>query len=392
MFLTAFPLTGLLGIDHLVLRSPITGLLKFLSLIPTLGFWYFYDIAQAIGERELVEKNGIGVPFYGPLGIGAGMFSGSEGVSVSPKEVPRPWLYMAYVITTCLFVAFPINKFVVGDYTGALAQIIMYILFPLSFLAIIWGFYDIYRVLFDTKSLIEKGPARFFPAPYFIGEYFNRSVLGPLPKEPDTGLLARFDIIESIAEAATIGVVGLAAKEAQGRVQEVSDVASGTIQSAKIASDAVTGTVEHGAKAAEGIASLVEKIPEIGIKVASDLADPTKIIEQAKKGAAVEAFSKASQATAQATQGIAQTSQAVAQTSQALAQAPSAIVGQALKQAGGANSPPLSTAVLLFSVGLVAFSGYVFYMFRNTYKKPEKTDDPPPNPRTVRVPSEADRS
>jgi hypothetical protein len=60
-------------------------------------------------------------------------------------------------------------------------------------------------------------------------------------------------------------------------------------------------------------------------------------------------------------------------------------------QAGGAltllsDMPSVSTSVLLFSVALIAFSGYVFYTMRNTYKKPEKSDDPPREPATVRGP------
>ena len=34
---------GLFGLDHLALRSPLTAILKFLSIIPLLGFWYFYE-------------------------------------------------------------------------------------------------------------------------------------------------------------------------------------------------------------------------------------------------------------------------------------------------------------------------------------------------------------
>ena len=75
MFIILTIFGGLFGLDHLALRSPLTAILKVLSIIPLLGFWYFYDIAQAIGEREYVEKYGIAVPFYGPIGIGAGILS-----------------------------------------------------------------------------------------------------------------------------------------------------------------------------------------------------------------------------------------------------------------------------------------------------------------------------
>ena len=65
MVFVILPFTGLLGLDHLLLRSPQTFILKLLTMIPLFGFWYFYDIGQAFGERELVEKYGLGVPYNG---------------------------------------------------------------------------------------------------------------------------------------------------------------------------------------------------------------------------------------------------------------------------------------------------------------------------------------
>ena len=137
MFLTIFPLTGMLGVDHLLLRSPMTAALKILSssvvlfltflppiiltfLLPLSLFWYFYDIAHVCGESELIKKYGIGVPYFGPLGIGAGMFTDDKSVKESPKDVQRPWLFIAYALTTFLFFTFPFNKFVVGDYEAGL--------------------------------------------------------------------------------------------------------------------------------------------------------------------------------------------------------------------------------------------------------------------------------
>jgi hypothetical protein len=47
-------------------------------------------------------------------------------------------------------------------------------------------------------------------------------------------------------------------------------------------------------------------------------------------------------------------------------------------------SPAISSSVLLFSVGLLAFSGYVMYSFRKTYYKTTEHDDTPPDPANVR--------
>lgn len=380
VFLAVFPLTGLLGFDHMALRSPMTAVMKFLSIIPLLGFWYFYDIAQLLGERSLVEKNGLAVPFYGPIGIGAGMFSGSEGIKNAPKDAPSPWLYLAYALTTCIFIAFPINKLVIGDYMGGIAQLIMYMcIFTIvtPFLAIAWGFYDIYKVLFKTRDIIEQGPERFIPATWFMDDKFNRRVLGPLPTIPskpaDTWfkrLIAAWieapisaakvvtstedsiskvtkssgDSVAKLAGATGVatGIIETGAREvvetataaAVQPVKNATKVASNTIVAAGEVSKAVTGTAEQGAKALEGIAGLLAKIPEIGEKVASNLGDPQKLVEAAK----------------------------------------------ATPHTGGAfinEGPAISSAVLLFSVGLMAFSGFVFYFMKKTYSKPEKSDDPP---------------
>jgi hypothetical protein len=402
---------GLFGLDHLVLRSPLTAILKFLSIVPLLGFWYFYDIAQALGEREYVEKFGIGVPFYGPTGIGAGMFSGTKGIPEAPKSIPGPWRYFAYVLSTLVFLIIPVNKFVLGDYMSGILHILFYILFPLTFVAIAWSFYDIFHVIFKTRGLFENGVPHMVPASMLVGQYFRRDAIGPYPPPPppppswfqrlftawmevpisagktisktidvgrdatvgavDTGIVASQSVVKGVGsavegvgkatETVTTGVANAVVGEVKDVTKEAGDVASQAIQTAKVASDAVAGTVAEGAKAAEGTTSLLQKIPAIGEKVASEMADPDKLIEAAKKS----------------TPEVPQVPQVPG-----VAQA-----GGALALASIMEGPSVSTSVLLFSVALVAFSGYVFYTMRNTYKKPEKSDDPPRDPGTVRGPS-----
>jgi len=377
MVLTIVPFTAFLGIDHLVLRSPITALLKVLSIVPLFGFWYFYDIAQATGERELIEKYGIAVPFYGPLGIGAGIFSGS-GVKEAPSDSPRPWRYMLYALTTYFSVFFPLNKLVLGDYFGAFAQLLMYVLFPLTFLALIWSFYDIYRVIFDTKGLFDNGASRFFPASWLLDPNFDRSVLGPKPRIADTSILSA---VTRLAVDATLGIAQEVVTDTKGVIKTTADTASGVVETAGQASEAVAETVGQGAKAAEGIVTLIEKLPEIGEKVASNLADPNVLAQQASKGVAASPIGVA------ASQVSAVTSPVTQLTSSPAGQAMSKLAAQA---GGALGGPSISTAALLFSVGILAFSGYVFYTMRNTLRNDrEKSDEPPRDSGATRVPSEA---
>ena len=377
---------GLFGLDHLALRSPLTAILKVLSIIPLLGFWYFYDIAQAIGEREHVEKYGIAVPFYGPIGIGAGIFSGNSEIPNAPKEIPGPWRYMAYFITTCIFVVFPVSKFVLGDYLGGILHILMYVLFPLTFIAIAWSFYDIFHVLFKTKDIFENGVPHMTPASTLLGSRFRRDAIGPhppLPPEPptwfqrffsawlevpisagkavsktidvgrdatvgaiDTGIVASQSVIKGVGSAVegvgdatkalTSGVANVVVGEVKDIAKEAGDVASGVIQTAQVASDAVAGTVAEGAKAAQGTTSLLQKLPQIGEQVASQMGNPAKLMEAAKQ---------------------------------------STMKGGALMVSS--DMPSFSSSILLFTFAMVAFSGYAFYSIRNSYKAPEKSDEPP---------------
>ena len=302
--LTVIPFTGLFGIDHLALRSPLTALLKGILNVPLLGYWYFYDIAQALGERDRLEKYGIAVPFYGPTGIGAGIFSGNKKIPVSPKQVPRPWTYMIYVLTTCFFIAFPINKLVIGDYWGALAQVIMYLCFftiITPILAVALGLYDVYRVGFDTKGLFDKGPARFLPASWIISPYFKRDVLGPL--DPDSispsSWLGRViqawwevpiqtgkAVSNTIAEAGkvTTGVVAEVGKETNEVIKEAGDVVHEAEETAKnIAKSPTTGklvnaTLEFSKAAAHEVADAAKEVGDHAINTGKKISERVPVI------------------------------------------------------------------------------------------------------------------
>ena len=372
MVIAIFPITGILGLDHLLLRSPKTFIFKLLTMIPLFGFWYFYDIAQVVGERELIEKYGLGVPYYGPIGLGAGMFINKDAKNLAPADVPKPWIFMAYVFVSVLFIAFPLNKLVIGDYWGAIGHVSMYLsgIFTLGLtvlLAIGWGFYDIYRILFDTRGLFEKGAGRIFPATWFMDPNFNKGALGPskaVPKIPETLFEKTTDAVSKVplsaAQAASTiataygkaaaGVVGAAGqvtkdaveaadastvgfvKETAKNAQEVMSTATGAVTNVV---GATAGTVTKTADAAGGLLEVVAKLPGILEKVGS--AGPPK-------------------------------------------------------QAGGAmiDSASTSSTVLLFSVALVAFGGYVLYSMKKTLGPGinVESDDPPPNPTTVRKTSE----
>lgn len=509
---------GGLGLDHLLLRSPKTFLMKL--LIPTLGFWYLYDIAQIFGERESVEKYGLGVPWYGPIGLGAGIFINKDASNLSPPTIPKPWIFMAYAFLTFFFFVIPLNKIVIGDYAGCIAQISMYTILALcslgitAILALCWGIYDAYRIVFDTKGLFEKGAIRVFPATWVMDLHFNKGALGPekepvkpiKPVDPNTGIINKIKGVFTDAVNYIIGFYTFGPRMALGAATSAAKLATDTTTSAaKLATDTATSTVKGvedtiiqkgenvaGAinSATGGLASKVvdkvgSKVGNIGGKVTNLVQAQSGKIEQKiddsinkaidkgvgsvvnritelpdKAATAVDALGKVATIEADAALAAVQTVTAATDIAKAgprvlgkvankltdpavqdaavssvidnylpaaasgimskfiptapvpgtLAAATAAMTAPvaaataapaaAAIQKGGAllltasSDPAFSSTVLIFSVALLAFGGYVMYSFRKAadLNRNDRPDDPPPDAESIRESSKATRA
>jgi hypothetical protein len=223
----------------------------------------------------------------------------------------------------------------------------------LTFVAIGWGFYDAYRILFDTKGLFDNGAARIFPASLAVGGYFNRAALGPLAAEvhdpSKDGWFKRFfsaaievpivglKVASGIGKVADTAVVGIAEQTSSG----VKDTISSATKAVTDVIDSSAEVVSESAKAAEKTATLMTKLPDIAEKITTGLSDPTVLMDAAKKS-----------------------------------------------QLGGSfntQMPSSFSTVLLFSVGLLAFCGYTAYSLRETFNKSksEEKNDTPPESRAV---------
>jgi hypothetical protein len=129
--LAIFPLTGFLGTDHLLLRSPFTAVLKFLVNIFFYGAWYFYDIIQLLMDSEFIAKYGMSAP-WGPKGHGYRFFK--DVTENNLNEFAKPSAQsngfvgsLAYIFYTmfCLYIPFlGGSSFVAGDYVGGAMKII----------------------------------------------------------------------------------------------------------------------------------------------------------------------------------------------------------------------------------------------------------------------------
>ena len=187
VFIVISVLGGLLGLDHLYLRSPMTAGLKALSILVIPGFWWLYDILQATTEKDIFLKFGLNTPIIPSSGIGAGMFMSAESnnkkIPIEEKP-PSPFWFISYIILAILPIG--LDHLVVGDTRGGFLKLwlTVMLLFPLGLLilpllltpvtwaiAIFWSIYNWFRIYFRTDKLFTQGVSRFgIPGmePYFL--------------------------------------------------------------------------------------------------------------------------------------------------------------------------------------------------------------------------------
>lgn len=167
-------LGGFFGLDHLLLRSPQTALLKFVFNILTLGLWYWYDVIQVFQEMDFIKEYGYTVPIKGPVGLGAGIVGETSGPGAAPKDTPSPWMFFLYSMLLCI--PFGVSNFFAGDFKGGTAKFFLTFYFLTTVLGLLWSLYSILYATFNTKSLLTRGVDRFFPATVFMDPY------GPSPR------------------------------------------------------------------------------------------------------------------------------------------------------------------------------------------------------------------
>lgn len=279
MLFTAFPLTGLLGLDHLLFRSPSTALLKGITNIFTLGLWYVYDMVQVFSDKGFVKEYGLSKPMVGPAGLALDYFSGVQGKDALPASksgVSSILLFVMYLFT--LFIPFGISNFVAGDIEGGIAKF----LFSFGLWGIIWipfffiaSFFELYRGIFDTEKVFTEGAVRPTPITFLMsGNGYSPNIMNPSTIEKESAREG-FSFYSTFVKPllSFFGIKDPAEVLDTTKCQVVPPVEK---------------TVKAATVAAAGVQKLAGVVPEIAAEASAKLAtftDPAKLQEAAQKAA-----------------------------------------------------------------------------------------------------------
>jgi hypothetical protein len=262
--LAIFPITGFLGTDHLLLRSPITATMKFLVNALFYGAWYFYDIIQILTDTDFISQYGFSTP-WGPRGHGFRYFK--DVTSNNANEFAKPsaqWngalgtiAYIFYGLF-CLYLPFlGLPSFVAGDYVGGALKLLSLLLIFTFPYYMVTGFLEYFR----SGTIEKEGVPRSWPvqglARFLLhddSEYFPAVNL--LNKEEAQRQMEIHDAsVGKFKEQQTTKTPGVTAWEAAygyltGPVRIMSSTANVTEASAEV--------TKAGAKGADAASNLAE--------------------------------------------------------------------------------------------------------------------------------------
>ena len=120
-FVVTSVLLGLMGGDHVYLRSFKTAFLKALVNLFTFGSWYWWDLSQVLFQKETVLKEGLASPFDWIRNIGRGVFVDPA----NPVSYFSQKSFIVYGICVVFFGLIGADKFYMGEYALGAFKLIL---------------------------------------------------------------------------------------------------------------------------------------------------------------------------------------------------------------------------------------------------------------------------
>lgn len=399
-------LGGILALDHLYLRSPLTFLAKIVVNIFAFGIWWIYDATQATFNRDVIKMYGIGIPGFGPMGIGAGSLA-------SDKPDPKHNSFLLYSLALIFGGLFGLDSYLTGDSKTGHTRLVCLISIIFTPIAILWWLINVLKLFFKTSDVIDAN-----------WEYFGAPKPEHLKKPLSATLVEKFPFLSNVfgfftkAKETVINLTEhpLSGAEALAKEAEAAIMSPVTKveQIASKAKNAVVADVEAPLKEGEGIlkkaASTVlgpiESVVKPILTTAESAVQPiANAVEGTEKVAddAIQLGSKAVNAAVSIGKDVTETIKAVGQLAvlptvagstinSVTSNAIKAAVQQNQSQTGGAvESSSVLAYVFIGTIAVIAVSGLVRTYQRLRQKKVSQNgtpsgskNDTPPQPGAVR--------
>ncbi len=271
---------GFFGLDHLLLRSPITAILKFLVNLVSLGFWYWYDILQVFTDFDNFKKYGYSLPIFGPAGLGAGLIH-QTGTPKAPEENPSPFYFVAFALTA--LIPYGLSHVIAGDYLGAFLKFTLSVSFFTFLFGWLWAAYTFGNMIFNSKSLFQNGTDRLFPLSFLFGQFGPAHRLKPFtPPEP---VNKESDCPPGFLDILWSYIILLPKTLYDLLFPPVKKVVEVTIETGKKLVDETKKVVEPPVKEVTKIATEMPKVLSNTVNELGQYTDPAKLSELAEKQA-----------------------------------------------------------------------------------------------------------
>jgi hypothetical protein len=278
MVVTALPFTGFFGIDHLLFRSPSTAILKFLTNVFTLGFWYMYDIVQVFTDKSFIKEYGLSKPGSGPAGMGLDYFRGitKDKDTLAPSKTGALSIvfFILYLFTS--LVPFGVSNFIAGDTEGGIAKFLLSFglwgIFWIPFLFVA-GFFEVFRNITEPEKIFTEGAIRPTPLNFLLNPTgYSPNLMNPETIEKEKGK-AGFSLYSSFIQP-VLSFFGFPDPK------EILDTTKCQVV------PPIEATVTAAKTAANGLTKVAGTVPQIAVEATEKLSaftDPEKLKAAAAK-------------------------------------------------------------------------------------------------------------
>ena len=145
---------GWFGVDYWYLGAPLTGLLKLIVNMSTFGYWWIYDILNAVFNRPTVELFGPTIPIIGSTGCAAGRFRQPNSTE-DPERLGKHLNYIIYGLVLGFVGIIGGDSYLLGNTMNAFIRLICFISLIGIPIALVWWANNIFNYAFNANYFVD---------------------------------------------------------------------------------------------------------------------------------------------------------------------------------------------------------------------------------------------